>query len=393
MEKKFEFPASLRNISFVLIAVGLAAFAYGFFTSPERTWASFLMENALFLGFTIGSAFFLAIQYITQSGWSAQFKRIPEAISMYLPVAALLSLLVVAFGTHSIYHWTHADHVAHDHLLQHKQPFLNWGFFSIRYVVYFALWILLTQMLRKWSLREDIEGGLEYFRKSEFYSRILIFVLAFTFSLWAVDWLMSIDAHWFSTIYAGKNFISAFQHGIALIVFIVILLRRAGYFPQANTIHLHDYSRYIFALTIAYGYFWFSQFFLIWFANIPEETYYYVERVNNWHPLMLLVLAFNFVLPFIILLWNRIAKTENGLLVAAVVLFVGYWLDMYEQVMPGIATINPDKGVGSIGIIEIGGFLGFLGLFIFVVARAMSRANIMPVQHPYLEESLQHDGQ
>lgn len=390
---KFVFPSTLRNVSFALIAVGVVAFAIGFYTTPERAWANFLLDNIYFLGLAIGATFYQALQYITQSGWSAQYKRIPEAMGQYLPVALIGFIVLFFLGTHSLYHWTHEEAVAHDHLLEHKSPYLNLPFFGIRLAAYFGLWILMTTLLRRWSLKEDIEGGLDYFYKSEFYSRVTIFILAFTFSLFAVDWMMSIDAHWFSTIYAGKNFIAAFLHGIAFITLVVILMKRNGYFPATNTIHLHDFSRYLFALTIAYGYFWFSQFFLIWFANIPEETFYYVERIKNWHPLMLVGFGFNFFFPFIFLMWNRIAKSETGLLIATVVMLAGYWVDLYEQILPGVAMQHPNVDIAGFGIVEIGGFLGFLGLFVFVFATVLSKNNLIPVKHPYLEESLQHDGQ
>ncbi|MEN9444909.1 MAG: hypothetical protein RIS47_1800 [Bacteroidota bacterium] len=393
MEKKFEIPSIVRTLSLALVVVGVVVYAAGFVTNPERTWANFLLNNIYFLGLAVGGAFFLAIQYITQSGWSAQFKRIPEAMSMYFPVAAIMFLPIILFGTHSIYHWSHTEHIQHDALMVHKSAYLNLPFFALRYVIYFALWIFFTQLLRRWSIKEDAEGGLEYFKKSEFYSRVLIFIFAFSFSLFAVDWIMAIDAHWFSTIFAAKNFLSAFQHAVAIITLILIYLKRQGYFPAVTNLHLHDLSRYIFILTIAYGYFWFSQFFLIWFANIPEETVYYVQRMESFKALTLSAFALNFAFPFLFLLWNKIAKSETGLIFAAFVMIIGHWLDLYEEIIPGIAKLNPEIQISGFAWIEIGGFLGFAGLFIFVLARALSRANVIAIKHPYLEESLQHDAQ
>lgn len=396
METKFEFPTTLRNASFALIAVGVVAYAIGFVATPERAWASFLLDNIYFLGLAMGASFYSALQYITQSGWSAQYKRIPEAMGTYLPYAFVGFAILVAFGTHSIFHWSHEHAVEHDALLQHKAPFLNTTFLGIRVAVSFALWIFMTRLLRNWSLKEDLEGGLEYFRKSEFYSRVFIFIIAFTFSFFAWDWMMSIDAHWFSTIYAAKNLVSAILHGICFMVLVIIIMRNKGYFPTTNTIHLHDYSRYMFAFSIIYGYFWFSQFFLIWFANIPEETIYYVERLEDWSPLMLINFAINFFFPFLFLLWNRIAKTERGLVIAASIMMVGYAIDLYEQIMPGISKLykpEDNANIGDIGFLEIGGFLGFAGLFLFVFMKAFTKSNIIPVNHPYLQESLEHDGQ
>ncbi|NJO70027.1 MAG: quinol:cytochrome C oxidoreductase, partial [Bacteroidetes bacterium] len=250
----------------MLIAIGLGTFVYAFISNPAKAWANYLVNNYYFLSLAVGASFFYAIQYITQSGWSSGFKRVPEAMFGYLPVAALFFVLLF-FGMHYLYEWSHHDVALHDELIAHKSPYLNVPFFFIRLFVFFAAWILLTQQLRKLSLREDKEGGMVNFQKSELYSKIFIFILGVTFSMSVIDWIKSIEVHWFSTLFALKGFISAFLHGTAAIVFIVLLLSYKGYFPFLNGSHLHDFNRYMFILSIFYGYFWFSQFMLIWYAN------------------------------------------------------------------------------------------------------------------------------
>ncbi|RLD78250.1 MAG: hypothetical protein DRJ07_13470, partial [Bacteroidetes bacterium] len=248
MENRYTVSPKLKYTSFALMAIGVIALGIGFSTGADRAWANVLLNSYYFLSLAVGASFFLAIQYITQSGWSAMFKRIPEAMGTFIPVGAVILLLFLIFGSHSVYHWTHAEEVAKDELLQHKAPYLNLTFMIIRYVLFVGSWVLLAAMLRKYSLREDEVGGLEYFKKSEFLSKIFIFVLAFTFTLATIDWVMSVNPHWFSTLFSAKNFMTAFFHGAATITLIAILLNRNGHLPEMNKYHLHDFSKYIFML-------------------------------------------------------------------------------------------------------------------------------------------------
>jgi len=385
MENNYTVSPKLKYTSFALIVIGIIALGIGFATGAERAWANVLLNSYYFLSLAIGASFFLAIQYITQSGWSAMFKRIPEAMGTFIPVAAILLLIFLVLGSHSIYHWSHTEEVAKDELLTHKAPYLNLVFMIIRYVVFVGLWVLLAYMLRKYSLKEDEVGGLEYFKKSEFLSKVFIFVLAFTFTLGTIDWIMSINAHWFSTLFSAKNFMSGFYHGAATITLIVILLNRQGLLPGLNKYHLHDFSKYIFMLSIIYGYLWYAQYFLIWYANIPEETVYYVTLMNGgWKPLFIADIAINWAFPFLFLMLNVIAKNPKALMFTAILLFVGQWIDLYLQIMPG------STGVNVVGFVEIGTYLGFFGLFMFIVSRSLSKAPLVPKHHPYLQESMAH---
>lgn len=382
---QFIIPQKIKILSLILFAIGTASAIFGFIYNPLRTWANFLICNYYFISIAIGASFFLAIQSITQSGWSAMFKRVGEAISAYLPFAAILILVLVLFGNHSIYKWTHIDIVNSDNLLLHKSGYLNYPFYLIRAIVFLGVWIFLTSLLRRFSINEDKVGGLVNFEKTEFYSKVYIFVLALTFSLASFDWIMSIDGDWFSTIFAAKNFISAFLNGSATIFLIVMILHKHGYFPELNSSHLHDFSRYLFMLCIIWGYIWFSQYFLIWYGNIPEETIYYSVRTGKeWNMLFLATISINWFFPFLFLMLNRIAKNINALIFISIVLLIGMWIDIYLQVMPGVT------GKNSFGIIELGMYFGFLGIFIFAVTRALSRANLIPENHPYLNESILH---
>lgn len=384
MDKELIISSKFKNAAFALIGIGITAFVYGFIKHPDRAWTNLLINNYYFIALTIGATFFMALQYITQSGWSSGFVRIPQAIANFFPVLLLL-MIPILFGVHHLYHWSHAEEVAHDALLQHKAPYLNVPFFTIRFFIYFVVWIGLTQLLRKFSHKEDLVGGLKYFEKSELYSKIYIFALALTFSMATFDWIMSIDAHWFSTIFAVRNFVMGFYHAAVLITIIIIILNKLGYLPFFNKYHLKDLSKYIFILGILWAYTWFCQYILIWYANIPEETIYYVPRtMGEFKPLFYTELVVNWLFPFLALMSNKVATNKNAVLVIAIILMLGQWVDIYMQVTVGtIHHLN-------IGFIEIGSFIGYVGLFSLILAYSLRQVPLIAKNHPYLEESLEH---
>ncbi len=382
MDKKVQLSGKFKIAMIILIVIGLISVTIGFFAEDtKRVWANLLLNNYYFMSVAIGATFWLAIQYITQSGWSAAYIRIPMAMSNYFIVSMVL-FAIMFFGIHDLYHWTHAEEVAHDPILQHKSPYLNVTFFTIRYVVFFALWVYLSYRLKRLSLQEDKIGGIDNFLKLEMTSKIFIFVFAVSFSLFTIDWLMSLDPHWYSTIYVVKKFIMAFFHGSAVITAIVIILNKLGYFPMLTKKHLHDFSRYIWALSLIWGYIWLSQYLLIWYANIPEETVYYIPReMGEYKALFYVELIMNWAFPFFFLMWNRIAKNANLLLFTVVVLILGQWVELFMSIMPDTVEKH------SISIYDIGIFIGSFGLFALVVGISLAKMTLIPQKHPYLIES------
>ena len=384
MKERIHLSKPFQAICGICIAIGIVALIYGFISNPQRTWANYLLNNFYFLSLAIGAAFFLAIQSISQSGWSTGFKRIPEAMMMYIPMAGIL-MLFLYFGVHHLYPWSRPEVVASVELVHHRSVYMNVPFFFARIILFFILWIVLTRLIRKASLKEDEIGGLENFIKIEWYSKIFIFVLAITFSAFAFDLIMSIDVKWFSTIFALKNFIAAFLHSSATIFIIVLLLNRRGYFGFFNVSHIHDFARYIFILSIVYGYFWFAQFMLIWYGNIPEETIYFAQRwTSEWQPFWALDIIINWAIPFFVLLPVNTSRNKWVVLTVAIILVAGQWIDLFVEVFPG--TI----GNSNFGIIEIGSFIGFAGLFGLVTGYYLSKAAVVPKNNPLIEESYQH---
>jgi hypothetical protein len=385
MEEKLKLSRAFVTGTVVMIVIGLAALIYTFISAPERGWANFLLNNVYFLSLSVGALLFLSIQRVTHSGWSAGFIRVPEAMAGFIPVSAILFLIMI-FGAHSLYHWSHVEEVAHDPILAHKAPYLNMPFWIIRMVVYFSLWILMFYLIRRESLKEDRVGGLEPFRRLEHLSKIFIFIVIITFSFGMIDWVMSIDAHWYSTLFALKNFVAAFHHAAIVITFIVLLLNQRGYFPFMNKSHLGDFSRYIFMLCIIWGYFWFAQFMLIWYANIPEETAYFIPRIRGegWSFFFYANIIINWFMPFALLMPRATSRNRTFVKIVIPFLIAGQFIDLYLQIFPGTV------GKQVLGFQEIGMFIGFAGLFMLVTGYVLSRANLYPTAHPFLEESKQH---
>lgn len=385
MEERLKLSRSYIIGCVSMIVIGIVAMVLAFTGDPVRAWASYLLNNVYFLSLAVGAMLFVSIQRVTHSGWSAGFIRVPEAMGAYIPVAAVLFLLLIP-GTHSLYHWSHADAVSHDPLLAHKAIYLNVPFWTLRMVVFFSLWILMTWLLRRLSKREDVLGGLTFFKKGEHYSKIYIFIVIITFSFANIDWIMSIDAHWYSTIFAIKNFVAAFHHASIIIAFIVLILNQKGYFPFLNKFHVGDFSRYIFMLCIIWGYFWFTEFMIIWYANIPEETAYFLPRVRGegWRVFFFANILLNWFLPFVLLMPKGMARNKLVVKIVIPFLIVGQFIDLYLQIFPGTV------GEQVLGFQEIGIFIGFTGLFMLITGRALTRANLYPINHPFLEESKHH---
>ena len=390
MKEQLTVSRNFKIITLLLILIGAGTIIFGLISDRQTTWANYLIVNYYFFSIAMGGAFFFVIQSISQSGWSSAFKRVSEAMMSYIPFAALFFLLLW-FGMNDLYHWTHKDVVALNPIIQHKSVFLNVPFFFARMVLYFLLWIVFVRKLRQISLQEDLadpgntDGIMVLFGKTELYSKIFIFILAVTFSLSAIDWIMSLDVKWYSTIFALKNLVAAFLHGVSILTLIVFILYKKGYFPFFNEYHLHDFARYIFMLSIVWGYFWFAQFMIIWYGNIPEETAYFSVRwQEGWKILFFLEIGLNWFIPFMVLLPVKASRNMSLITIVIIFLIIGQYIDLFVQVIPGTT------GAFKFGWISAGIFLGYAGLFSLVVAITLSKAKILPFNHPYLDESLNH---
>jgi hypothetical protein len=370
----------------ILPVVSLAVVLLGIAVAPERIWPNVLLSAMYFVGLGLGGMLFLAFLYMTSAGWSVCFKRVAEAIASTLPVGAVLVLFSLG-GIGVLYEWSHADVVAADPLLQAKAGWLNVPFFVGRSVVYLAVWLLFYRAMIRTSRRQDETGGQKGYRKSAALSAGFMAAFAVTFSLSTFDWLMSLQPHWFSTMYAVYNFSGAFVSGLALITIVVILLRRQGPLKGVvNEHHLHDLGKLILGFTTFWAYIWFCQYMLIWYSNLPEEVTYYVGRHDGaWAVLSTANVLVNWLIPFLVLLPRAAKQTDSTLLRVCCLLLVGRWLNLYLMVQPVF-----EEGAPVLSIWEIAPVVGATALFVMVLRRGLGATDLIPRGDPYLKESLHH---
>ncbi|MBB6239108.1 hypothetical protein HDC90_003755 [Pedobacter sp. AK013] len=393
--EQFEFTGKVKTLSIVGIALGAIAIAYGFFSGhQERTFANLLLMAYYFACVCMSGTFFLAVQYVAQAGWSASILRVPQAMAKTLPIAAVILVVVISAGlyTHNLYHHWHADGLTvegspnYDAIIAGKSVFLNVPFFLGRQVVFLGVYSIFSIMFVKFSYNEDLAGGLNSYRKSFKNACIFLVIYGFTTPIFAFDTVMSLEAHWFSTMFGWYNFAAMWVSSLATIAIILILLRRAGYMQWVNNSHLHNLGQFIFGFSIFWTYVWFAQFLLIYYANMPEETVYFYKRFEYYKFWFFLNLAMNFLAPVLLLMDRDNKRTDAKLLFVAIVVLLGHWVDYYQMIMPGTV----EEGHNGFGIIEIGTALGFVGLFTFTVLTSLSKKPLIAKNHPLLQESLHH---
>jgi hypothetical protein len=381
----FEVSPGFRKALMGVAGAGIATLGAGFALAPTRALSSLLTNGFFFLCLGLGGAVFLALMYVANAGWATVFKRIPEAFAAYVPWGAV-TLLGVIPGASALYLWARPGIMDTDHLLHKKAAFLNVPFFGVRMVVMLGIWVLFTWMLRRDSVRQDTEKSTALTGRNVTTSAVFLCLFGLTFCLAAFDWLMSLEPHWFSTIYGLYNIAGLLSSSVCALVVAAIVLQRSGAMPAINTSHLHDLGKLMFGFATLWAYLWFSQYLLIWYSNIPEETVYYVTRLHGgWAPLFYGNLVLNWALPFVLLLPRPAKRNPSHLLRVAGILLVGRWLDLYLAIYPGnMAEFSVP------GLYEVAGLLGIGALFLLAVTRAVRSAALMPHGDPYLAESVHH---
>jgi len=383
MNNRFKINQSLFNWISSATAVGVLTLILGVLFS-ERIWPNVLLAAWYITGIGFSGIMFVAIHYVSNAGWGVAIRRIPEAMFAALPIGFLLMILVV-LGAHHIYEWTHLDVVAKDPILQGKQPWLNLPGFIIRIPIYFGLWFLFGKPILNHSRKQDEDGDASHSVKSMRWSAAFLYLGGIAFVIASFDWIMSVEPHWFSTIFGFYNFAGMFDAGLAFMIIVLIYLRRGGYLPELKNDHLHELGRYLFAFTTFWVYIWFSQHMLIWYANLPEETGYYLKRhFGSFGVLAVLNICLNWLVPFMILMFRKTKRSEKSLLLASFIVLAGHWTDLYMMIFPPLL----DTDVPVFGLMEIGVVIGMIGVTMWVVLNKISKGNMIPVKDPYLEESL-----
>ena len=389
-------------LSISLIVIGLLSSIYAFIDDSSAAWTSLIFNNYFFLGISIFAVFFVALQHVAEAGWSTVIKRVPEAIMTFLPyTCGIMIFIVVAALMHwnHIYHWLEPGIMTegsnnYDPIIAGKEAYLNPMFFLIRSLIYVLVWNYCAKRLRDISLQGDLEGGLgeKAYSKGITVSAWFIVFFAVSSSMAAWDWIMSIDAHWFSTLFGWYIFAEWSAIGFTTILLFCLFLRKQGYLKDLNQSIIHDLGKWVFAFSVVWTYMWFSQFMLIWYANIPEEVTYFMERIElpNYNFLFWFSAGLNFVVPTIVLMSRDAKRNSNNLIVACVVILIGHWINSYLLFAPGTTDLvagTTDLDNGHLGFKEIGMGLGFVGLFLLIVFKSLTTRSLDIKHHPFLEES------
>jgi len=301
--------------------------------------------------------------------------------------------MILVFGRKHVYHWTDSAAVEHDPILKGKRSFLNPTFFAIWTILTIGLWSVLGYKMRKLSIQLDndppatVEAGKKYiFTNTVWASVFMVWFVLTVMSTTPWLWLMSIDAHWYSTMYSWYTFASTFVSGLALITLFVIYLKNKGYLELTNEEHLHDLGKFMFAFSIFWTYLWFSQFMLIWYANMPEETVYFQARFHGvYSPIFWLNLIINFLAPLLIFMRRNSKRNYTVVTFMAALLLFGHWLNFYQMVFPSLFPTEVHMNLFDFGVA-----LGFLGFIMFVAGKTMTKHSLIPRNHPFLKESIIH---
>ncbi|MCL4808106.1 MAG: hypothetical protein KJ062_09995 [Thermoanaerobaculia bacterium] len=383
-------PGSIQGLSVALVLLGGGALGWAFTKDAQLAWSSYLIGAFFALGLGVFGAAWLAILYLARGNWSVTMRRIPEAMTAWLLPGGVLAL-AVGLGAHSLYHWSHTEAVQADPILLHKAPFLNMPMFWALTGGSLLLWVLFAAAFVRVSRRQDAEGGIGPSRTARTLSAVFLAVFALTLSIVSFHLLMSLDAHWFSTMFAVLVFTDVVQTGTAFVAIVagwLLLTGRLKGFLNEN--HLHSLGKMVFASTGFWAYIYFCQHMLIWYANIPEETLYFIKRSSNgWLPYLLLLPVLKFVVPFLLMLPRDAKRNPRKLVpVAALIVFAQFW-ELYVMVAPAMGH-GDHVAHGHLPLVELAATLGFLGLFVLVFGWALARTEPVPLKDPALAECLDY---
>jgi len=384
-------PGIVQGLSVAAIVVGGASLAWAFSRgNAQLAWSAYLIGVFFALGLGVFGAAWLAILYLARGDWSVTMRRIPEAMTAWLLPGGVLAM-AVGLGAHSLYHWSHAEVVANDELLTHKAPFLNMTMFTVLVGASLLLWVVFAALLVGTSRRQAREGGIGPSLRNRALSALFLVVFALTISIVSFYFLLSLDAHWFSTMFAVLVFTDVVQTGTAFVAVVAGLLVMAGKLEGfLNEHHLHSLGKMVFASTGFWAYIYFCQHMLIWYANIPEETIYFIRRSDNgWLPYLLLLPALKFVVPFLLLVPRDAKRSPRKLVpVAALILFAQFW-ELYVMVAPAMGH-GAEAAHAHVPLVELAVTLGFLGLFTLVFGWSLARHDPVPLKDPALMACLEY---
>ncbi len=380
---KKNLPAGLVNLGWALTVIGGVLVALSYVLDFQRALHNNLIGFALLIGLSVGAVFYIALEYITGAVWSTPFRRVTEFLGALLPVGILFSIPLF-LNMHDIFLWTHHDVVSADKVLQNKTPYLNVQFFSIRFAVMAVVWLFFFVVFRKHSFAQDLNKDQKHTRINIKFAAAFIPVVAISVSIFGIDWLMSLEPHWFSTIFAIYFFIGTIVCTLAVITYLVVSLGEKGFFFTGIVEdHYYSFGALLFGFLAFWAYIAFSQFMLIWYANLPEENFWFIARwKNGWEYVSMALALFHFWLPYFLLLSRPSKMNKGNLKRTSLILIFAHVLDLYWIVMP---TYYPSP---VFSFYEIAFPLLVFGLVIVVFASQSKKYNMVPVGDPKLQRGL-----
>ncbi|NRB63202.1 MAG: hypothetical protein HRU40_09300 [Saprospiraceae bacterium] len=419
---QFTFAARQKTVLIGFMVLGLLCLGITFMTDDQfhtRFWTNYLHNSVFFTGIAFMALFIISAFTTAWGGWFVNMKRVWEAFSSFM-IPGLLLMLLVVIGLwghfHHLYHWSDADEVAKDSIMAGKAGFLNKNWYTFGTIIIMGIWIFFYQRIRTLSLAEDREGkgiadGYRHHKLIRIWTAAFLPIAGFSSAAIIWQWVMSLDAHWYSTLFAWYTGASWFVAAMALTIMLLIYLKGQGYFQSLTADHFHDLGKFLFGFSIFWTYLWFSQFMLIWYANVGEETVYFQERMQNYPVLFYANLALNFILPFFLLMRNDNKRKYGPMFMASLFVFFGHWLDFFLMIKPGARhtameamhhadgahageaahhAVEFAMGFTIPGLLEIGTMLGFLAGFLYVVLNTLTKAPLSPANDPYIGEATHH---
>lgn len=379
-------PKNVGKLGIILFLVGAITGSVGFFLDPARASYSYLNSYLFILSIAVGSLLLVAIEYAANATWSTPFRRMSEFLASSLPLLILL-VIPLLLNIQNLFLWSHSEEVAKDHMLQAKSLYLNTPFFSVRVFVILLIWSLFYYLIVKNSRQQDETGDLLMTKKNNKLSIIFIPVFAITVTLQSIDWIMSLESRWFSTMFGVYLFAGITCSALAALTFISVMLKEKGYFhPKITKDHFYSLGTLMFVFICFWGYIAFSQYMLIWYGNLPEETFWFMQRwEGGWKIVSLFIIFGHFLVPFSVLLSHSSKTNFKKLKFISIWILAMHFIDLYWLIMPGM---NGNGLNFSFSWMDISFLVATIGIIIYMFNRMFEKYNLIPVKDPKLQRGL-----